>query len=240
MAQHQAPMTAGAIYASIASLSPAQQTMLTEISKHSDPVTVTQLAANLGLHPNSVRATLDSLSRMRLIDRQVIKSGGRGRPSWGYYALAPDTESLASAQMVELTHIFCDAIREYADDPVAEARRIGSQWGDRVLENLSGEADADHVHDALDLSTQISQLRVLYTSLGTAATINRDFPHVIDLHSCPFVNRQGQVDPLICEMHRGLISRVMESNYDSTIVGRLYPMPAPGVCKIEIEEVASA
>ena len=134
-------MTAGAIYASIASLSPAQQTMLTEISKHSDPVTVTQLAANLGLHPNSVRATLDSLSRMRLIDRQVIKSGGRGRPSWGYYALAPDTESYASAQMVELTHIFCDAIREYADDPVAEARRIGSQWGDRVLENLSGEAD---------------------------------------------------------------------------------------------------
>lgn len=232
-------MTAGAVYASIASLSPAQQKMLTEISTHSDPVTVTQLANNLGLHPNSVRATIDALSRMRLIDRQVIKSGGRGRPSWGYYTLAPDTESFSSAQMVELTNIFCDMIRQYAADPLDEARGIGREWGDRVLDQLSDETDTEHVPGALDFDAKISQLRVLYTSLGTSATINRNNCHEIDLHSCPFVNQKGQVDPLICEIHGGLIERVMESIYDSAMIGRLYPMYAPGLCKIEIDEVTS-
>jgi len=53
------------------------------------------------------------------------------------------------------------------------------------------------------------------------------------------VNHKGQVDPLICEIHGGLIERVMESNYDSAMIGRLYPMYAPGLCKIEIDEVTS-
>lgn len=233
MVEHRAPMTAGAIYASIASLSPAQQTMLTEISKYAKPVTVTQLADSLGLHPNSVRATLDSLSRIQLIGRQVIKSGGRGRPSWGYYTLAPDTESFASHQMVELTNIFCDAIRKYAENPEAEARRIGRKWGERVIDHLVEQGEITGT--TLDFEAQISQLRVLYTSLGTSATINRDNPDEIDLHSCPFVNRHGEVDPLVCVMHSGMISRVMEENDGTVIGGQLYPMDLPGICKIKVE-----
>ncbi|AJC70728.1 hypothetical protein X956_09915 [Trueperella pyogenes TP8] len=88
MTGNPAPTHAGAIYAAIAALSPAQQTMLTEISKSTDPVTVTELSKSLKLHSNSVRTTLDSLMQMQLIDRQVLRRSGRGRPSWGYFALA--------------------------------------------------------------------------------------------------------------------------------------------------------
>lgn len=239
MAGHQAPVTAGAIYTAIASLTPAQQAMLTEISKHTEPVTVAELAGRLDLHPNSVRVTLDSLSKLRLIDRQVLKRGGRGRPCWGYYTLAPDTNSFACAQMIELVGVFCDALRHVSKDPIADSRRVGHKWGDRILKQLAEESRGEISGENVDVDAQISQLRVLYTSLGTSATINAENSREIDLHSCPFVNRDGQVDPLICEMHAGFVERVMESNCDSTLVGELHPMERPGVCKIAIGAASS-
>lgn len=241
MPQNRAPMTAGAIYAAIASLSPAQQTMLTEISKHAEPVTVTELADALTLHPNSVRTTLDSLTEVRLIDRQVIKSGGRGRPSWGYFTLAPDTQTYASTQLVELTTLFCDTLRENFEDPEEQARKIGHTWGDKIVEQINGESCIDpSIQADIDIDARISQMRVLFTSLGTSAAINKDDSHVIDLHSCPFVNRAGTVDPLICHMHAGFINSVMECACGLRAEGELSPMREPGVCQISIREGVNA
>ncbi|MGV4327470.1 helix-turn-helix transcriptional regulator [Trueperella pyogenes] len=237
MTGNPAPTHAGAIYAAIAALSPAQQTMLTEISKSTDPVTVTELSKSLKLHSNSVRTTLDSLMQMQLIDRQVLRRSGRGRPSWGYFALAPDSAAFAAAQMVELAHLFCGTLRGVFDDPDAEARRIGRAWGDQVITELQADACMDPQEQAkIDIDARISQMRVLFTSLGTAAAINKTNPRVIDLRSCPFATRDGTVDPLICQMHAGLVERITECAYGPNANGDLLPLRHPGVCQVEISE----
>lgn len=201
------PMTADAIYATIAALSPAQQAMLTEISKHAEPVTVMQLSAALTLHPNSVRTTLDSLIALRLIDRQAIRRHGRGRPSWGYFPLAPDRASFAFTQMMELANIFCATLRETFDDPGAHAYDVGRAWGDRLISQIHRDCCVD---PNADMDVRTSQMRVLYTSLGISAGTDDAGTHLTDLRALPFDTCDAHLDPLIRTIYSGLIERVME------------------------------
>ncbi|MFP7706390.1 helix-turn-helix transcriptional regulator [Trueperella sp. LYQ141] len=239
MAQHGVPLTAAALYSSMVSLSAAQQAMLTAISRHREHVTVTELAEELDLHPNSVRMTLDSLVELRLIDREPIKGEGRGRPAWGYFSLAPSSSAFTAAYFVELTNSFCDAIREYSPDPVGSARQLGKAWADRIFLQLARtaggdgadtEADSDHTH-------RVAAMRMLYSSMGTSASIDDD-SSALDLHSCPFVHN-GSVDPLMCEIHAGMSDQMMKLWYDESIAATLYPQYRDGVCRIQMRAVTA-
>ena len=79
----------GDLLSAIARLTPAQHSLLTAVSRHNVPVTVTQLAKESGLHSSSVRETIEALYNSGLVTREQLPVSGRGSPALGYLTLAP-------------------------------------------------------------------------------------------------------------------------------------------------------
>lgn len=234
---------ASALHEAVAQLSPAQRTTLETLSAHSDPVTVNVLSEELGLHSNSVRVNLDVLATHGLIERAPIRQKTRGRPSVGYISVAPVDQEFASDQAVELLTTNMQVIRGLPVDAVEVVRSIGRDWAERLLSE--GERGADFLppEEEVDiddlLSEHVSKFRDYFTSIGNAAVIKEDSPHTIGLYSCPFVNSSGRIDPLVCEMHRGLLTRLGESASAGRIRGELRPFVTASECQVSFHEVAS-
>ena len=74
----------GEILTTIASLTPAQQSVLKKVSLHAGPVTITDLARESKLHVNTIREPLNVLVSLGLVEREKLPAAGRGRPYWGY------------------------------------------------------------------------------------------------------------------------------------------------------------
>lgn len=134
-------------------------------------------------------------------------------------------------------------IRGLPVDAVEVVRSIGRDWAERLLSE--GERGADFLppEEEVDiddlLSEHVSKFRDYFTSIGNAAVIKEDSPHTIGLYSCPFVNSSGRIDPLVCEMHRGLLTRLGESASAGRIRGELRPFVTASECQVSFHEVAS-
>lgn len=75
----------------------AQQRVLTSVNSHDDWVTIGDIAEELNLHKNSVRAAIDGLVDRHLIERSQHRTGGRGRPSWIYRSIQKGSSKLRDA-----------------------------------------------------------------------------------------------------------------------------------------------
>lgn len=231
------PKGASPLFSAVASLSGAQRALLTEIATHRDPVTVTELSEAMDLHPNSIRATLDSLQNAKLVGRDQLRSPGRGRPSWGYYTMGPTQDSFVTHQLTDLTSVFCDQLRELSDDPYADAYDVGEKWADKVLESCEPQQVEDVLSEPIEAI--IGQVRMFFTSLGYAATIKDGDDRVVELRSCPFMDEQGDVDPLMCEVHRGMCARSLTKASSGRIDCELVPLAGPEVCEVRVVDLKS-
>lgn len=235
---------ASALHEAVAGLSPAQRTTLLTLSHHKEPVTVGVLSEELGLHPNSVRETLDALVAEDLIARTPIRRKTRGRPSWGYVSLAPANQEFANDQLVELLHVCTEMIRSLPMESAETVRRIGTQWGERLLAQTEIGQDFSaptEDADAADLMPDLlAKFRNYFTSIGNSALISMDKPNTLTLHSCPFVDSNGRIDPLVCEMHRGLLTKLGGTASAGKIRGELRPFVTPWECQVTFREVPSA
>lgn len=68
----------GEILTTIASLTPAQQSVLKKVSLHAGPVTITDLARESKLHVNTIREPLNVLVSLGLVEREKLPAAGRG------------------------------------------------------------------------------------------------------------------------------------------------------------------
>ena len=62
----------GEILTIIASLTPAQQSVLKEVSLHAGPVTIADLAGESKLHVNTIREPLNVLVSLGLVEREKL------------------------------------------------------------------------------------------------------------------------------------------------------------------------
>lgn len=122
----------GEILGNVAALSPAQNATLTALSDAVEPLTVARIAKIQGVHPNSVRDTLNALVENGLVVRSRQNPTGRGRPSWVYEAVALASLDGFAMQFATMCAAVADYLQDTSTDPYAAARSVGHRWAHRV------------------------------------------------------------------------------------------------------------
>lgn len=196
----------------MARLTSAQQALLRRISAHAGSVTVAELAAESGLHPNSVRETLDALVNLGLVTCEQMPIRGRGRPALGYQSWTPTDPAFPACTLAQVSHAMFAWLTAHVADPRQAAHEMGRYWADDALAMM-------HVPDhtrlkptgGFTMAGHLNKMRLFLTSLGFAAQPHPRIDTGLVLHGCPFgCTDESCPDSLALEMRDGLLERVIE------------------------------
>ncbi len=205
-------------------LSPARERVLrTLIELGPQPVTLNEVAASLGGHPNTSRQHLDILVEDHLVDAIPIPRSTPGRRPLGFSITDSGREALASPSASNEYRELVGAFATYLVDSGAEsdARSIGEMWG----KNRSHPMDGDDPVDAL-----VEMLDILGFDPARTST---EAGEAVVLRTCPLINMISGDPEVMCELHQGMIDGVMQTVGASEGV-KLIPFHSEHGCRLEV------
>lgn len=179
---------------------------------------VTELARGSDLHPNTVRAHLDTLTGSGLVSGEVIRGGGRGRPSIRYRA----TERPDEDRYRLLSSILATALTDgERDGPSPAAETAGRHWGRRLTAAPRSDTPTVQQPSAPEAVTE------LFDQLGFAPTLE---DHQVVLHECPYRELAQRHPDVICGLHLGMLRGVLDGHGESGDDAWLDPFVTPTRC----------
>jgi predicted ArsR family transcriptional regulator len=161
------------------------------------PATTQELAAQVGRHPNSVRIQLQRLADVGLLERRdVAQLRGRPRQEWAIAATARPAGRRPQA-LEQLSRWLARAAGTGGglEDIEAAGREIGRE----IAPERRGRPVALELHDSLAALGFAPELR---TSDGP------DVRYV--LGNCPYRDAVAENQPVVCALHRGMTSGLLE------------------------------
>src|SRR5581483_6355021 len=93
-----------------------------------DPVTISDVAGEVGLHPNTARFHLDALVDQGLATRTTEDRQRPGRPR-ALYRATDDARSAGRRSYRLLAEILTSYLAAHSRDPAKSALRAGEAWG---------------------------------------------------------------------------------------------------------------
>lgn len=177
---------------------------------------ITDIAAQLGVHPNTVRFHVENLIEAGQVEQAPTVPSGPGRPALRMRAVAGmdpqgprHYRALAEALALGLSD---------SPDPAESAQRVGRTWSDRLLGSES----------AADPPDPVSALTSVLSELGFAPQRLSDT--TIGLRHCPFLELATSAGDVVCSVHLGLMRGMLDSLGSEVAVSRLEPFARPDLC----------
>ncbi|MCI4010030.1 helix-turn-helix domain-containing protein [Brevibacterium sp. ZH18] len=209
--------------------------VLRAIRSSRSPVGVNGLAADLGVHPNTVRFHLRSLEA----EGQIVRGSagvahGPGRPAVTYQSVPDESTEHQRADL--LAHILLSEVDADAQ-PFERARAAGVRWGRAEAVRRQGtrkDATTDPPATANVNSRAIGELIDVLDDAGFAPTAAS--ADTIDLLHCPlkeFVAAHGRT---ACAVHEGMMRGFLDETDAPASVRALQPFASPGVCRTTLEQ----
>lgn len=190
------------------------------LQEHGDSLGVAELAALLDLHPNTIRQQLDELQARGLVMREPQPAAGRGRPAWAYRASAAIREpDRRVAEHSALAGVLAARISETSADPQGEGREAGRAWGAALSQGRT-ERPREAVMEVLD-------------ELDFSPRGDRQRRRIL-LQTCPLLDVAQEFPEVVCAVHEGMVSGVLESLGDPHEV-TLQPFAAPDGCVLRLQ-----
>lgn len=173
--------------------------MYEELTRSAAPLSATDLAQRLDLHPNTVRLHVERLREVGLVEVEAIHRGTVGRPQHRY-SLAPGAPGLgfdppAHALLAGLLAALAEQVGASGDD----AGATGRAWG--------GEA-ARRTRSRDCLAALVAELDRLGFEPATEEISERS-SSIAFLH-CPFRELAEAYPELVCNLHRGLVEGIVD------------------------------
>jgi len=173
------------------------------------PVTTAEIADHLQLHPNTVRPHLERMRDVGLVEVDIDSRGEVGRPQH-HYRLATSPPPLGFDP---------PGVTELADIVLAMATRLGASPLDAFAAGVDrGAARADRYR------TAPSALEALVDDLGTLGfepAVAEAADHetaVVSFGVCPFGDHVDEHPELICSLHRGIVTGLVDEMGDARVV----------------------
>ncbi len=179
--------------------------LLRALARVPGPVTITELQAELGGHPNRFRAPLEHLVTLGFASETTTAAAGRGRPARAYEATPVGAqvalEDPGRQVYVALVEAVADSLRT-GPDPETAARDLGRSWGGR----LPG-----------------ARLVPALAAQGFSPLRRADD---ILLRTCPMLEAARRDPVVVCSVHQGMLDAL--AGPDLTLV----PFATPEGCLV--------
>ena len=168
------------------------------------------IAAQTGLHPNTVRGHLEVLQAAGSVQAEVLPSSGRGRPRHIYRLTSAHASlaGLAAALTAELAAI---------GDPSA-AQSAAERWS-RLI---------PPTHPAETVDEAIAGVVESLDRLGFAAELS-PVGDAIAVRNCPYRELAGST-PIICDIHAALVAELLKATEQPVDLVSLDVWPSPDIC----------
>lgn len=213
-------------------LSPARRRVLRAVAdlEPSGQVTLADVAARLGGHPNTSRQQLDALVRDGFLDSTPVARAAPGRRPLAFAPTARGRRALEQGggeEYRELVGAFASYL-VHQPEPAVEARRVGALWGAEQAGGLTAAAGA-----ASPLEAVVEVLDALGFEPAPART--RAGQDAVVLTRCPLLDAAGQHPEVVCEIHAGLIDGVLRRLGEAGGV-TLLPFADPQGCLVRLDQ----
>jgi predicted ArsR family transcriptional regulator len=190
------------------------------------PLGVAEVAARLGVHPNTVRFHLSALLDAGQVELVEMTPGKPGRPPSQFRA-RPVMDPGGPRNYLLLAEMLASQL---VNQPGAAsvALEAGRGWGRRLApEGLSTRSQAEALGRLVDLLGDLG-----FAPEPPAARPGQRLE--IALRHCPFLDLAGTYSAVICPLHLGLMQGALEAGQSPVTVERLDPFAAPDRCLAQV------
>ena len=194
------------------------------------PLSITEIADELAIHPNTVRFHLDALVKSGRAECVEVDHAKPGRPPLMFRAVA-GMDPAGPRDYRMLAGILANTIASQPD-PASRAAAAGRAWAHHLA---SGPAAADK-------QQAIEQLTDLLADLGFAPEKRSGATDVgeIGLRSCPFLELARIHRDVVCPVHLGLMQGAMAAWGAPVAVDALTPFAEPDLCVAHLTPIERA
>lgn len=179
------------------------------------PFSVDELAAELALHPNTVRAHLDVLEEAGLVVSSREERTRPGRPRRLFTAMPEEAE-----HELELLAAALASSLEPLPNGAALAEASGTSWGRVLVERLE-PGRAPTASACLQRVSSLLQRRGFAPETGSEEIVMR---------RCPFRELAERYPRAVCSLHAGIIDGALDELDAPLELERLEPRVTPTMC----------
>jgi predicted ArsR family transcriptional regulator len=200
---------------------PARGRLLAALRQAPTPLGLRELAARVGLHPNTAREHLRLLADAGLVTCELAAPRGRGRPGYRYSVERAGTDVGDDPRpYAQLAAVLADQLG--ATDRAADAAtEAGTRWGRAIA---AGTEPAETPAEAM------ARLVRLLDEAGFEPEPPEDADGPIRLRRCPFGRLAVDREPVVCGVHLGLMRGALESMRAPLEATSLEPFVRPDLC----------
>ncbi|WP_069817061.1 helix-turn-helix transcriptional regulator [Streptomyces sp. TP-A0874] len=216
------------------------------------PLGVTETAARVGVHPNTVRFHLDALIRDGLVETAAEERTGPGRPRT-VYAPRQGMDRGGTRSYLLLARMLLGQFLSGQEEPGAAATEAGRTWGRHLVEEpppyqrpTADEAVARLNALLADLGFDPHQAPGRRDGEGRAeqdGLEKEDGPsgfEPVRLRHCPFLELAEEYGSVVCPMHLGLMQGALERLRAPVAATVLEPFAEPAACLAHLSPVEAA
>ena len=175
---------------------------LLDLIRRSGPVTVTEMAASLGVTGTAIRNRLARLLGTGLVERRAER-GGRGRPRHVYQA-SVEAQKRLGQNYADLAVVLWEEMMSTVEDRKLR-RLLFIRVTERLAEIYRGQVSGQ------EWEGRLVQLTHLLHDRGVEAEVTRAEGGAIPVlrqHSCPYYEL-AEADPAICALERKMFEKVL-------------------------------
>ncbi|MDN5892521.1 MAG: helix-turn-helix domain-containing protein [Nocardioides sp.] len=184
-----------------------------------EPLGVSSLARQIGVHVNTVRFHLDVLEKRGQVDRVEPERRTPGRPPLLYQARRV-MDPVGPRDYRMLATILAASLSGHPDG-ATRAVAAGQEWGRVHVGQLPSRQRRDGVETLVEV----------LDDLGFAPRREGSDPApTVALRHCPFIDLVADHAEVICPIHLGLMQGIVGAVDDSVTVERLDPLVEPDLC----------
>lgn len=215
---------------------PRRRAVLDALRTAARPLGVADIAAGLGIHPNTARFHLDALVADGSVECELAQPAGRGRPRT-VYRPRPGMDRGGARAYLLLARILLSRLAA-GPDPGAAAAEAGRAWGRYLVAPVT-----PFRHPTARQAT--GRLAELLADLGFEPDLGVEpepaadgapagGPAPIRLRHCPFLELAEEYGAVVCPLHLGLVQGALAELRAPVAAARLEPFAEPDACLVHL------
>ncbi|KUI44719.1 transcriptional regulator [Mycobacterium sp. GA-1199] len=200
-----------------------REAVLTTLRTAGRPMSISEVAERLSVHPNTARFHLETLARSGRVETVEAERARPGRPPL-MFQVPTGMDPVGPRDYRTLAGVLADALARQRD-PHTQAVAAGRVWARNETaatgdDTVSGPGQAvDRLTDLLGELGFAPERRSADADLGD-----------IGLRNCPFLELAVNRREVICPVHLGLMQGALTAWDAPVTVDALTPFAEPGLC----------